>query len=228
MTNNCGLNTTPASASIHLAGMVIKTPDIISISVSRTRGQIVGGASVSFHLTDANAQYLSTGSNIVIKIYTQPVFTGTIKRLIIQPSSRCSGELIIRIQAEDAMSKLNNKAFTRRQKLAGLGIMVLISSVVHRTYTGWDSPQMLHNISNSNSPIDIISHTINARDQTQFVNDGQMSVIGNLHPIMKVSDPITNAGGKAGTGGFILHDHSTLDISGPRAGGPSVGVFGIK
>lgn len=228
----CRLQRIVASASLHLGSVKIVTPDIINISVNRARGQLVGTASATFHLKEVTSEGLLGGTRVVLKILGQTVFTGVVKRVVVQPSLRCAGEVIVRIQAEDEMFKLQNRLITRRQKLAGLGVIAFISSVVHRTYTGWDDPSQLHDIANSNSPIDIISTTVNIREHKQLLQGGETNLAGNLHPIMKNSDPLVGgpkSGGGGTGGGLILHDHASLDLDGEKpGGGPSFGVFSVK
>jgi len=227
--NVCGLTTVPASGLIRIGDIRVGTPDLKSISVSRTRGQLVSSCSVSFIF---NGEFSApAGAPIAVFLYDQSVWVGVVKRLSISPSLRCAGSVLVKIQAEDILHKLENRSITRRQKLAGLGPMAFITSVHKRTSPGFDDPPSRHNIFNSASEVGYLTHTINFREHTQF-GIGNENTTGSLHPWTKIADPINNAGQSLGAGGggsgFILHDHSSLDISGPHAGGPSYSVFGVK
>lgn len=223
--NACGLQTRPASAYIRIGGIGIATPDIMNISISRSRGQLSSTASVSFLYSSSEDSL--TDTNILIKIDTVTVFTGYIKKLVINPSFRCAGEIIVRIQASDALSRIENQLITRRQKLAGLGPIAFITSVTRRTYAGWDDPALLHNIAATNSPVDAVVPGVNFREYDQFISGGENSTIGFNHPIVKNSDPMQNGGAAQGGGGFILHSHETLNLD-QTGGGPSKAVFNSR
>jgi hypothetical protein len=226
MADNCGLKTVKASATVKVGSITISTPHIQSISVNKTRGQLVSTASVSF-LIQGGFQDIGAGAPMAIYFYSTVVWVGFAKRINIAPSPTCAGEMLIRIQGEDVLFRLENKNYTRRQKLAGLGPLAMISSLYKRTFVGFDDPPSRHDISTGSSPFDVFTHTVNIREQTMFAT-GYDNVSGQLHPVTKVSDIITNHGTQAGGGGFILHDHTSLDLTGDHAGGPARSVFSIK
>lgn len=229
MADNCGLTTIPASATVIIGARSFATPDVISASVSRTRGQLISSASVTFHAPGIFSEAIDAGESVVIKFFGETIFTGFIKRLNIGPSFRCDGELIIRLQAEDVLFRIDNKNFTRRQKLAGLGPIAMITSINKRTYTGFDDPSQRHDISNTSSPITYLSPTLNTAEHSVLMKNGETNVIGDQHPLTKLADkPDYGAASAGGGGGFILHDHTSLDLTGSRAGGPSRAVFGVK
>lgn len=224
--NDCGLTTVKASATIKIGSISVTTPNIVSISVNRTRGQLVSTCAVAFIF---NGEFeADAGAPLVVYFYNELVWTGVVKRMAISPSLQCAGEISVKIQGEDILHKLENRNITRRQKLAGLGPLAFISQVYKRTSLGFDDPPSRHDISNSSSPVHYFTPTINMREHTQFLM-GNENITGELHPVTKVADRISGKG-KAGTGGgsFILHDHSTLDLSGPHAGGPAFAVFSSK
>lgn len=225
-TNECGLTTIKASATIKVGSISISTPNVISISVNRTRGQVVSTCAVAFTFNgEFNA---GSGAPLVVYFYNELVWVGVVKRMAISPSLRCAGEINVKIQAEDILHKLENRNITRRQKLAGLGPLAFITSVYKRTTLGFDDEPSRHDISNSSSPVHFFTPTINMREHTMFLG-GNDNITGDLHPVTKVSDPITGRGkGATGGGSFILHDHSTLDLSGPHSGGPAYSVFSSK
>jgi len=224
----CDLTTIPASADILIGTKKYSTPDIISASVSRTRGQLVSSCSVSFHAKDSRE--INAGDVIIVKFFGESVFTGYIKRLNYGPSFRCDGEIILRIQAEDALFRIENRNFTRRQKLAGLGPIAFITSIYRRTYTGFDSPEQTHDVGATGSPVTYLTPTFNMREQFNLIGGAPTNVSGDNHPTTKLADRPGLGGASAGGGGggFILHDHTTLDTSGPHAGGPAFSVFGVK
>jgi hypothetical protein len=105
----------------------------------------------------------------------------------------------------------------------------MISSIYKRTSLAFDTPPDRHDIESSLSPITINTHTVNMSEWSQFMKGGEQNTIGSLHPVTKVADRFnTSRAGASGGGSFFLHDHTSLDISGPKAGGPSAGVFGVK
>lgn len=222
----CGLSTIKATASIQFGEVFIKTPDIINITVSRSRGNIIGTVQAQFHFnsTDISGE---TGSDVVVKILEHTVFTGSIKRIDISPSFRCAGEQIVRIQAEDYLHKIVNRTITRRQKLPGLGPMAFISSIYKRTTVGFDTVRDAYDINQSSSPIDIFTHSMNFTEINQFTKVGENNLMGTLHPVTKVADIIKDKGAGIGGGGFILHSHESLNLD-ESGGGPSRSVFGVK
>lgn len=225
----CGLTTIPASATIIIGSRKFSTPEVISVSVNRTRGQLISAASATFHAPGIFSTGIDAGDSVVIKFFGETVFTGFIKRLNIGPSFRCDGELIIRIQAEDVLFRIDNKNFTRRQKLAGMGPIAFITSIYKRTYTGFDDPTQRHDISNTASPIEYLTPTLNMSEHTALIKGGETNVIGENHPVTKLADKPGIGGASSGGGGaFILHDHTSLDLSSPHAGGPARAVFGSK
>lgn len=204
----------------------IETPYVISCNVARTRGQLTSSATVTFITQLKKFKPSTSGSSIVIKFFNQTVFVGEVRRLNIGPSGKCSGEFVVRIQAQDQMYKLENKVITRRQKLAGLGPLAVINSLHQRTYVGFDD-YLRHDISGTGSPVEIISPTVNIAEHTQFVRGGETNTMASLHPVVKNSDPFRSGAKSGGGGGFILHTHEDMTL-GPTGGGPSKAVFGIK
>lgn len=226
MVDICGLTPIEARCIVRIGGVTATTPMVIAANVSRNRGQLSAAASATFYY-EGNENF-NAGSNFAIYIMGQIVFNGVAKRIIIGPSLRCAGELRVTIQGEDRLNRIENRAITRRQKLAGLGPLAFISGVYKRTELGFDDPPSRYDISSSSSPVEVFSPTTNHAAMHQFLK-GNDSITGDLHPVTRVADKITNISApSSGGGSFILHDHSTLDLSGPHAGGPARGVFGVK
>lgn len=229
MADFCGVGRTiKAECTIKMGGIDIKTPYIIGAFINKTRGNLTTTAQGSFRIPDGK-KFQAVGTNIYVYFWNTLVFTGTVKRIDVSPSFQCAGELIVRFQAEDFMNRIEGRAITRRQKHSGLGPMAFIAGHTPRTTVGFDSIRNLHDISHTASPVNIFTHTVNMAEMTQFIKGGEQNTLGSLHPLTKVADILAN-GGKAlaGGGSFILHDHSSLSLTGPHAGGPAVATYSIK
>lgn len=207
--------------------LVVKTPDILSIHVTRTRGDPIGKASATFLY---NGEFrIDSGSLIQIYLHRSGglVFTGFVKRLSISPSEQCAGQVTVSIQAEDQMHKLVNKRFTRRQKLSGIGPVAFITAINKRTYTGQSSNGLSsQNIDRGSSPLETLVPTMNFPDWTQFIQSGQQNTFQSLHPLMSVADPMPKGGVGLGGGGSTdlpIHDHTSFEQL-----GPAKSVFGVK
>ena len=221
-----GLDIIHADASILFGEEVIQTPHITSISVRRVRGELVGKARFTYFTNNAGGSSVNSDLPVVISWFSTPIFSGFAKRVTVAPSFRCSDEMTVSVEAEDVMHKLVNKRINRRQKQQGLGPMAFITSIHKRPFVAFDDPQALYDISGGQSPMQVYGPdplSINNR----FVG-GVQNTLGDLHPVSKGSDIILNRGGTGVGGAFILHDHSSLDTSGPHAGGPAYAVFGVK
>lgn len=217
-----------ANASVRIGDTIITTPQILSINVNRSRGKPISTASVQF-LYDREQEDLTGNSRIDIRIMGSVVFTGFIKKMSVSSSFRVAGEIVIRIQAEDILHRLQNKRFTRRQKSNGLGPIVFITSIYKRPSLGFDDPTDIYDIESGSSPVEVLVSSPNMATQVQFVKGGETNTIGSLHPLTKIADPFKDVGGAGGTGGgFILHDHTSLDTTGSHSGGPAAAVFGIR
>ena len=224
MSTVCNLETIPAKATISAGGTTVTTPHIINITISRVRGQLVGTASMQYY-SNSGVGGAGAGAGLTIEINGGLAFTGSIRRIDTSPSYRCAGEIIVRIQAEDYLHRLVNKNITRRQKNSGLGPICFISSIYKRVTVGFDAIRDRHDISSTSSPVDVFTPTMNFADMLQFIRSGDNNTLGGLHPITKNGDWFDNNKASGGGGGMILHDHSSLNLGGPHAGGPSKAVF---
>lgn len=214
-----------AHVSIFIGEKKIETPYILSANVSRSRGQLVSTAAVTYLSETTSSQPSTEGVSLIIKFFNQTVFSGEIRKISIGPSARCAGEHVVRIQAQDPLYKLENKVFTRRQKLPGLGPLAIITQLSARTYVAFDA-YLQHDICGTSSPVTIYSPTVNMAAMTQFVRGGETNTICSLHPVIKNGDtPLTR--GKSMSGGMILHSHETLGLD-ERGLGPARSVFGVK
>lgn len=221
-----GYTTKQAEATVIIGDQSYTTPGIHSISVKRVRGELTAKASCSFYTSESEGDGLSGGMSIQIQWYGASIFSGYVRRVTASPSFRCAGEVIVSVQAEDKMYRIANKRINRRQKLNGLGPIAFITSIHHRPFVGFDDPQSVDNVTGGYSPFQIWGPTPGSIN-SMFVQ-GVNSTVGDLHSLMLSSDRVLNRGGRRGGGGFFLHDHSSLDISGPHAGGPAKAVYGIK
>jgi len=215
-----------AKATVKIGDYEVTTPDILSISVSRSRGKPVSSASIHFR-HKINEGTIDTDMPIEIKFFAFKIFTGTIKRMSVSPSLRVAREMVVRLQAEDDMYKLNNKRITRRQKNNGLGPVVFITSVYKRPYIGFDDPTRVHDVESYGSSPQALCQSVNICEMDFLCKDG-VSSYGDNHYIQVCSSPLDFWGSTAGGGGMVLHDHTSLSITEPHGGGPAAAVFGVK
>lgn len=221
-----GLEIIHADASILFGDQVIQTPHITSISVRRIRGELVGKARFTYFTNEVGGSSANSDLPVVISWFSTPIFSGFAKRVTVAPSFRCADEMTVSVEAEDVMHKLVNKRINRRQKQQGLGPMAFIAGIQKRPFVAFDDPQALYDLTGGFSPHQVYGDS--PRDiNSRFIN-GVQNTLGDLHPVSKASDIILNRGGTGVGGSFILHDHSSLDTSGPHAGGPAYAVFGVK
>lgn len=212
-----------ANCDASVGGYRVETPHIISANVTRERGNPVSTASITFHYK--GTLEIPTGAELIIRFYKTPVFTGFIRSFSTSPSFKCAGDIVVKIQGEDILYRLQNKNITRRQKLSGLGIIAFINGVTRKVDLGFDDPDGInrHAVSHPGSSIHMFTPTINIRAQDQFIGSWD-SPIGPNHPVTKVSDPILPAPGRGiGGEGVTIHDHSDMENL-----GPAVAVFGTK
>jgi hypothetical protein len=216
----------PAEAHICMGPIIVKTPYIKSVNVSRVRGEIVGKASFTFRWS-GDTQDISSNAMIVIKFRSSTIFTGYAKRVNVSPSMECANEFLIRVQAEDIMYKIINKRINRRQKKNGLGPLAFITSIHKRPYLGFDDPNDVNDISGGRSPYTLDGDSIwDVRNR--LFDSGQNNSNASLHPVAKNTEIPNSFSHSLGGGGMELHDHTTLDITGPHAGGPAKAVYGVK
>lgn len=217
-------DTIPAEATVSFGGVDYITPHVHSISVRRVRGELSAKANFTFYTQiDEDGQ---VGSPVTISFYGESIFVGYARRVTVTPSFRCAGEVMVSVQAEDIMYRLVNKRINRRQKLDGLGPIAFITSIHHRPFLGFDDKQALDDVTGGHSPHQLYGPTP-AAIKSRFMQ-GLHNTIGDQHPVMAASDTVLNRGGRGSGAGFFLHDHSSLDISGPHAGGGAKAVYGIK
>jgi hypothetical protein len=218
-----------ADIKIKLGSYEVETPYVVSVSVTRSRGNPVSSAAVQF-IYKGNVAAITNNSKklqILVLDMNQTYFVGTVKKITVAPSFRVGQEYVIRIQAEDAMYKIVNKRFTRRQKSAGIGPVAIITNLYKRPDLGFDDPTQRHNIEREGSIIEAIVNDFNVANMTQFLKSGQDNTLGDLHPITKVADKLTSPSTGGTGGGFILHQHASMSLD-SMGGGPALSVFGVR
>jgi len=228
---NCNVNYYQAHATVVAGSLSASTPFVHSCSVNRTRGALTAKASASFTVGAGEAsKAFQTGGGSVFKIliHGTVVFTGIIRKITVTPSLKCQGGLIVNVQGEDVLYLLNNRRITRRQLSSPLAPTAFITSIYEHVNQGFDNPYTRHDISRTGSSITTVANTDNIAELTQFIKNGGANTQGSQHPLTKVAEPITSGRAATAGTGFILHDHSSLDLTGPHAGGPAVAVFGVK
>ena len=125
-----GFNQVKIRATISVGGVIISTPDILSFSVTRTRGQMCATFQASVKVPgDAG---FSAGGKIVISANAGTIFTGYVKKMSISPSKTDSSHVIVNISGRDALSVLEGGVFSRRVSATKMARFGVISSVTQR------------------------------------------------------------------------------------------------
>jgi len=215
-----------AFATVSVGGYDISTPDIRTVVVNRQRGRMKSVARASVFIQgDSPALNASGGDLFRVKFWGNLIFTGVVKRVTVSPSFRCQGESIITFDAEDFLFKLENKKFTRRQKLPGLGPIALISSKKDTPERAFDNiPSTVHSVDRpffDNDEIDVPAPNTNPRDMTNLISP--VSPHGRNHPTTINSRNMSDPRGGGIGGGRGLHDHSSVSQE-----GPAHGVYGSR
>lgn len=219
-----------ADAKVYIGTKVIETPYIVSINVTRSRGNPASSANVQvIYNQDHLGSVGSSPASLRIWVDGDYYFTGYIKKFTVSPSFRVAKEYILRIQAEDEMFRLINKRYTRRQKQNGIGPIAFITSIYKRTELGFDDPTQRFDIERQGSVIETITNSFNTVEHNKFLKGGEVNTFANLHPVTKVADPLIYKDTSGGAGSIGLHDHTSLDsASSPHGGGPAFAVFGTR
>jgi len=123
-------------ARITIGTLVIETPDVLSFSVSRSRGQ----PSASFNATievSVDYSFQAVGDDIIIeaglKDNLNRIFTGEIEQVQVNPHWEKSERYLLSISGRDRMARLEGKRFSRRQRSLGLGKLGIISGIVSKS-----------------------------------------------------------------------------------------------
>jgi len=106
-------------ATIVTSDFTVSTPHIMSIDVTRTRGQVgVFSASVKVPKTTT----ISSSGSIVIWAGTvgniRRIFTGYIRKIRIQPAFDDPNFILVRLDGADVLDRLTNTKFTRREAIS--------------------------------------------------------------------------------------------------------------
>ena len=117
-------------ATIDVGGTTISTPDILSFSVTRARGQMCATFQASVKVRgEAN---FSSGGEIVISANGGKIFTGYVRRMSITPSRTDSSYMIVNMSGRDVLSVFEGATFSRRVDATKMARFGVISSVVQR------------------------------------------------------------------------------------------------
>lgn len=105
-------------AEIILGGMSIVTPNVVSFSVRRTRGQMAATFSASLKMLHTTATDI--GADIVIKAGTsgslKTIFTGTVEKSTINPIRTDASMVMLNISGRDVLGILEGQKINRRVK----------------------------------------------------------------------------------------------------------------
>ena len=116
------------------SSLVYETPNILSFSVSRSRTQ--PSATFSAQIEVSANDNLSVGTDIVIEAGTRnnirKIFTGSIKGVTVNPHWDKANVYIVSLDGSDALSELEGKRYSRRQKCLGLAKMAIINGIVSK------------------------------------------------------------------------------------------------
>jgi len=117
-------------ATIDVGGEIISTPDILSFSVTRARGQMCATFQASVKISGDVS--FGTGGKIVISGNGGRIFTGYVKKISITPCKTDSSYVIVNISGRDVLSILEGATFSRRVDATKMARFGVISSVVQK------------------------------------------------------------------------------------------------
>lgn len=117
-------------ATIDVGGTIISTPDILSFSVTRARGQMCATFQASVRILGSVS--FGTGGKIVISANGGKIFTGYVKKITISPSRTDSSYVIVNMSGRDVLSVLEGVTFSRRVSATKMARFGVITSIVQR------------------------------------------------------------------------------------------------
>jgi len=125
-----GFDQVKIRATISVGGVTISTPDILSFSVTRVRGQMCATFQASVKVPgDAG---FGSGGKIIISANGGTIFTGYVKTMNITPSKTDSSYVIVNMSGRDALSVLEGGVFSRRVSATKMARFGVITSVTQR------------------------------------------------------------------------------------------------
>jgi hypothetical protein len=107
-------------ASINFAGRTFNTPDIVSFSVNRSRGQMSAQFSVSVKVPYSDLSTMSAAPESIITITAgfegalKPVFKGIIRKCSFSPIRQDASKVMMNLSGNDFLSVLEGQKITRR------------------------------------------------------------------------------------------------------------------
>lgn len=117
-------------ATIEVGGTTISTPNILSFSVTRARGQMCATFQASVKIQGGVG--FGTGGKIIISANAGKIFTGYVKKMSITPSKTDSSYVIVNMSGRDVLSVFEGGTFSRRVDATKMARFGVISSVVQR------------------------------------------------------------------------------------------------
>jgi len=213
-------------AEVLIGGDVIaRTPFVKSFSVNKSRTQLSNTFNVTLQvlagISFTPGEKLSIRAGLRGNLKT--IFTGIIKSTQVQPTFGLPGYFSITLSGRGVLSALENKKFSRRLKVDGQGLYVLITGgSANRPTKGFspDQPARGGNrqtISKSPDPAQQTGeHSVFIRNRSS----GKSPITGNIAIDIAGKTEGGAGGALGGTGGEAIHDHSTLE-----QGGPSFAVY---
>ena len=125
-----GFDQVKIRATIEVGGTTISTPDILSFSVTRVRGQMCATFQASVRILGGVS--FGTGGKIVISANGGKIFTGYVKKITITPSRTDSSYVIVNMSGRDVLSVLEAVTFSRRVDATKMARFGVITSIVQR------------------------------------------------------------------------------------------------
>ena len=223
MVTNCvGLEIEKIRAIVVLGGKQIRTPFVLSFSVSKTRAQLHNSASVSVEV-QSGTTFIS-GQDIEIraglKDNEDQIFTGQVRTLTVTPSADKAGYYVLNIQAADKFIDLENCRFSRRLRSDGFAAFVSIDGgPKNRPSKGFSIDKRVrggkHQWTSSNPSPSTSEHTKLTKMPKR--NSGKHS---NYNKVTTPTGGDANSGAGTGIG---IHDHSDLS-----KGGAAFGTYAVE
>lgn len=127
-------------AKVTVGSLVVRTPDVISFNVTRSRGQMSATCSASLKV-DHTVSSSQIGNIISIEAGADGrllrIFTGIVYRCTINPARTDASKVILNISAKDMLSVMEGQRITRRVKDSGLAPerWAAVTSILRRDFT---------------------------------------------------------------------------------------------
>jgi len=211
-------------AKVEIGDVVLKTPYVKSISVTRQRGVLWASASITVELPRGSSN-ITSGNNIKIYVSvdgnSKLLFTGYVESLDITPSMSKYGGLILNITAYDKMYKLRLLKVNRRVQTSPGDVWCAITGVTRKVGEStssrfepikWGIKTVVSSKTTGDPNYDPLDKE--AKNELSTSKKGEVNV-----PTGEPGD--SSPRGVGPDGGILVHSHSDW-----AEGGPAVGVFG--